>query len=48
MKSKLFTLAASIGLLAILPGVARSDVVTLTFEGLANLEPIAGYYNGGL
>jgi len=48
MKSKLTTLVASIGLLAILPGVARSDVVTLTFEGLQNLEPISNFYNGGL
>src|SRR5262245_60609999 len=48
MKSKLLTFVASIALLAILPGVARSSVVTLTFEGLQNLEPIESYYNGGL
>jgi hypothetical protein len=47
MKSRLLTLVASIGLLAILPGVARSDVVTLTFEGLGNLAPVGNFYNGG-
>ena len=47
MKSKLLTVVASIALLAILPGVARSAVVTLTFEGLQNVEPISNFYNGG-
>jgi hypothetical protein len=28
--------------------VATADVVTLTFEGLGNFEPIAGFYNGEL
>jgi hypothetical protein len=48
MKSKLLTLVASIGLFAILPGVARSDIIALTFEGLKDLEPILNFYNGGL
>jgi hypothetical protein len=47
MKSKLLTLVASIGLLAILPGVARSAVVTLTFEGLGDQAPVGNFYNGG-
>ena len=38
----LFTLAVLIA------GTAFGGVITLTFEGLQNLEPIDNYYNGGL
>jgi hypothetical protein len=47
MKSKLLSLGASLGLLVITPGVARSDVVTLTFEGLGDQQQISNFYNGG-
>ncbi len=34
--------------LAVIPCVANAAVITLTFEGLQNNEPIADFYNGGL
>jgi hypothetical protein len=46
MRSKLFTLVASIGLLATFSGAARSGPF-LPFEGLKDSEPILNFYNGG-
>lgn len=40
--------AAAVGLLALLAvPPARAEVVQLTFEGLGNLAPVGGFYNGG-
>jgi hypothetical protein len=38
----------SVVALIVATSVARATTVTLTFEGLQNLEPIDNYYNGGL
>ena len=43
---KLFSVMALILVLGAV--AAQAGVVTLTFEGLQNLEPVENYYNGGL
>jgi hypothetical protein len=40
--------AAAIALAGLAVPAAQANVVTLTFEGLQDLEPINDYYNGGL
>lgn len=47
MMKRLAAVVLALGAMAMMAGVASANVITLTFEGLQDEEPILNYYNGG-